>query len=227
MVARQISIFNALQFQNSLRTSILLLVPLVFAHGYAAGSEANLRERIVFCANHADDTDRLRCFNTLSFDVDAHSPTSNQKSDWITWSLYQQISPIDSNLTVNIHIDATKKLYKIDSLPQLWIWCDQDVTSIYFDYNYTLFNEGDYIWNIGVRIDDGDLEWWELKVSSTQDSVGLWDGRSSIPFIRKLISANRLLVALSPEGLGEQISIFPLNGLHNAISPIQSACHWR
>jgi len=216
---------NALRISKTLQAFVLLAASFAFLHDYAAGSEATLRERIAFCANNLDDTDRLRCFDMLSSDTDTLRPTLDQQSDLITWHVDESISPIDSNPSIKIYMDATKMLSETDSLPKFWIVCDQDATSIYFDYNW-LFDEEDHTWNVGVRIDENTLELYEMKISSNHKWIGFWGGRSSIPFIRKLIGANQLVVILYPDEMSDQVSIFPLNGLDNAIVPIQSACHW-
>ena len=79
---------------------------------------------------------------------------------------------------------------------------------------------------IDYRIDDRQPGTWNADASTDNEALGLWNGRQSIPAIRRFIGAEEIVMRLTPYNESPIEFSFSLNGLESAILPLQAACNW-
>jgi len=65
-----------------------------------------------------------------------------------------------------------------------------------------------------------------LKMSASGKAFGFWQGDKAVPFVKRLLSAKRLLVETTPFGARPVLAEFPVEGLNEAVAPLRKACGW-
>jgi type VI secretion system protein VasI len=62
--------------------------------------------------------------------------------------------------------------------------------------------------------------------STNNRALGLWNGSEAIPFIKKLVGADTLLVRFTPYNDNKITAKFDISGLEKAIKPLRRNCNW-
>jgi type VI secretion system protein VasI len=79
---------------------------------------------------------------------------------------------------------------------------------------------------VEYRIDDNPASKRGFDESTNNRSLGLWNGGSSIPFLKSLFGAQELLVRFTPFNESPVTAKFNISGLEDAIAPLRESCHW-
>jgi len=154
-----------------------------------------------------------------------------------TWEPFSQTRAIDDSTVMGVRLLADEHVstpYKENYWPRLWIGCDKDTTSAYFDVG-TLLNtetrswESDYAYGyrsgtpLRLRIDK------ETPISNFADMGA--DNTSAflsgpIPILKKMFGHTTLLVEYAPMSSSRQTATFTISGIEAAITDVRKTCHW-
>jgi hypothetical protein len=79
---------------------------------------------------------------------------------------------------------------------------------------------------VEFKIDDGPIFSHVLSPAGSGDAFGFWGGSESVPFIRRLADAKRLVVRAAGYNETSQEAIFDVTGIAKGTASVQSACGW-
>jgi type VI secretion system protein VasI len=79
---------------------------------------------------------------------------------------------------------------------------------------------------VDFRIDSRAPAHVMMQRSNNYRALGLWQGQSSIPFVRQLLNGSELYVRAIPLNESRVEARFPIAGLDEAIRPLRAACAW-
>ncbi len=79
---------------------------------------------------------------------------------------------------------------------------------------------------ITYRVDKLPAQTKRFRESNNHESLGLWSGKSAIPFLKELFGHDRLFVRATPHSESPLEASFDITGLEKAIEPLREACGW-
>lgn len=106
------------------------------------------------------------------------------------------------------------------------IACRENTTSLYISFADHFMSSLQGRGIVTYRIDKAPAEKRRFLESNDNSVLGLWNGGSSIPFIKQLLGRNTLLVRATPFSDSSVTAEFPISGLEEVIEPLREACHW-
>ncbi len=209
----------------------LLITTLAFTPAiYAAEPSALLK-----CSAIYDGVKRLACFDEL---VKADQRIADQNStkkldaDEIkskNWTRSISQSKIDDSETVTLETDSKNSVpgrFKREATPTLMIRCLEGKTSFYISFDGLFVSDTSNYGQLTIRVDKEKPFVQKTTVSSSNKALGLWNGSTSIPFIKKLFDKETLLVQVTPFNESPITLSFDISGLQNEIEPLRKACKW-
>lgn len=143
------------------------------------------------------------------------------------WSTTEGKSEMDDSPTVVIAGRSSREAFTNfgrEYRLRLVLRCRENTSSIYVTSPH-LFTIGDDL-SVEYRLDDlpAVKETWRL--STDGKAAGKWRGGQSVPFIRSLIEAQRLVVRLHPPRSRTVMGIWDLKGLDTEVAKLRAACNW-
>ncbi len=133
----------------------------------------------------------------------------------------------------NVYLQTQSEAYRVQGAPKranLTLRCVDNVTSVVWNWGEFLgdddFNTFDSEKRMKIRFDDGAVEERVLRTSSNDQAVGLWNGSDAIPFIRRMLDAELMTVAITPYGENPRETVFDLFQLSADLPQLQEACGW-
>ncbi|MDN3524335.1 type VI secretion system-associated protein TagO [Halomonas sabkhae] len=186
--------------------------------GLAAGT-ANAAED---CVNISDDESRLACY-------DAEYQPSQSTSTESSWSVSKEKSPIDDSVSVYLRTYSKEPIRgrlgrERDAL--LLIRCVENTTSMILQFGGHHMASLQQYGRVTLRIDDQDARRVRMNESTDNQALGLWNGGSSIPVVKRMFGHDTLTVRATPYSESPITTQFPITGLEEAIKPLREACHW-
>lgn len=107
----------------------------------------------------------------------------------------------------------------------LTISCREGTTRLWFDFGGLFMSDLDN-GTIDYRIDKQRPASLHFRESSDNEALGLWADRRSIPFIKSMFGAEKLLMRATPYRENVVTGQFDIAGLKETIKPVREACNW-
>jgi type VI secretion system protein VasI len=198
------------------------VLALVIAGSFFATSA--ISEDVSHCVDISDPNDRLNCFDAGFVTVEQAPPAEDS-----AWNISIETSNLDDSTLVIMTLDSSEQLrgpYGQSSRGRLILRCKENTTSaqVYF---------GDYFMSdlqgrgrVDYRIDSEQPRRVDMRVSTNNKYLGLWNGGTSIPFIQRMLAADELLVRATPFSDSPIEMKFAISGLEDQITPLREACSW-
>lgn len=147
------------------------------------------------------------------------------------WQVREDESPMTGDVSVimTTYSDSYFGRYNDFRRATLVLRCSENTSAAFVNFNELLGNDGSYDRpgkNVLVRVgeDAANQQFW--NTSTTREAVGLWSGGSSIPFMRRLASAETLRLRVSPDRRNPIEVVFYTNRLQEHLPKLASACGW-
>ena len=213
-------------FDVSALRPLALLLPLVVT---ALAPAAGWAQDGSICALLADDRKRLDCYDLLFKKPQAEKskPTQPAKIKTATgtgrWDVASQLSKLDDSTNLFVSVDSLEPYddgYESNHAT-LTIACREGKTNLWIHFKTTM-DGGTIIY----RVDKDPAAKLAVEHDSSYEALGLWTPEEAIPFSRKLLNADHLLVRAIPTGESAEDFEFPITGLAEAIKPLRKACNW-
>lgn len=80
--------------------------------------------------------------------------------------------------------------------------------------------------DIQYRVDDKPAKTKSFEASTSNDTLGLWEGGKAIPFIKELFGGDKVVMKFTPYGESPRLVTFDISGLDEAIKPLREQCGW-
>lgn len=206
---------------------IFAIAALILASpSQVAASQRNLEKQIARCAIIGNAIKRGECYDILASELGLAKPaqTSSVNGGWTTWT---DVSKIDDSRNVYMQLSAdvgvSQGRYK-NAKPTLLLRCMENRTSLYITYSIFLGSDNTMV---TTRIDSESAETKKWSISSDHYSVGLWDGQSAVPFIKKMLGKKNLVVRIVPYSESAITASFTLQGMATGIKELSDVCGWK
>jgi type VI secretion system protein VasI len=176
------------------------------------------------CATMQNPDARLSCYDAL-FVQTAPAPTPAPGQ----WRVSDARSSLDDTRRVVLTLDSTEPMrgrFGRNEHAILAIRCEENTTSLFINWGGHFMSDLNQGGRVDYRIDARPPGNVTMRVSNNNMALGLWNGRSSIPFIRSLVDGDELYVRATPFSESRIEARFPISGLADAIRPLREACRW-
>lgn len=185
------------------------------------------------CLSIADDTERLACFDAaLGYDggtvaeVEAEEPPNPE--DTGAWNVVSETSKMDDSTNVFLTLrtdEQTNCPYK-SGAHTLMIACRENTTALWVSFGGCFMSSIQGKGRVTYRLDSETAQQARFRESNDNSALGLWNGGASIPFIKKLLGHERLLLRATPFSDSTVTGEYSIQGLDTAIAPLRAACNW-
>jgi type VI secretion system protein VasI len=145
------------------------------------------------------------------------------------WNVEEERSKIDDSTNVYARLESIEPIHSKLGRPypmEIMVACRERKTAIFivFAGHFMSSHAGGGI--VTYRIDSRPVQRKEFANSSDHKALGLWSGAQSIPFIKELIGASKLLIRATPFSETPVTAEFDISGAEDALSPLRKACGW-
>ena len=178
------------------------------------------------CTALTNDKERLTCYDGLFMtqltDATPDGETGN-------WSVRSEISPIDDTENVFLSLtgrDGIRSRFGQSGEMTIYIACRENTTSLWIHFGGHFMSDHAGGGRITYRIDTAPAQTRNFTGSTNNEALGLWNGGSSIPFIKALFGAEQLFVQATPYSENSVQDFFDIGGLETAIAPLRASCNW-
>jgi len=177
------------------------------------------------CAKIQADNQRLECYDLIFKQERVGGPTQGVGA----WRVTEDVSLIDDSRTVFLRLtseDSHPGRFGGREKSYLAIACRENTTSLWMTFadNFMSSNAGSG--SVTYRIDDEEARSQGFRESNDNSALGLWNGSTAIPFVKRLIGNERLVVRATPFSESSVTATYDIRGLENAIVPLRQACNW-
>ena len=193
---------------------------IVLCFGWVGTVEAAVKD----CFEIKSDMDRLTCYDREA----GFNPVVKLSDGKGNWRVREEISKIDDSQNVHLRLKSTEETncrYESGS-HDIGISCRENETSIYFLFAGCFMSDVDGGDRVTYRIDKQPASTIEMAISTNNMALGLWHGGRSIPLLKKLFGAKKLLIRAQPFSDSAVTGEYEISGLSEAIKPLRNACNW-
>ena len=201
----------------------IVLAALFFA--FATAAVANENKEAMECARIDDSLRRLLCFDRLfpRLDEDQAAEANPDAGPVEQWVVEEERSPIDDSPKVTAGL-APKEVSSTgirDGSMFLIMRCSENTTSVIFSTDMFMLNETVAVTTRFGKEPATTTQWGR---STNYQAVGLWSGSQAIPFIRRLVNHETLVVRIQDR---DQLNAeFELGNVREVAQKIADACNW-
>ncbi|MFT5787372.1 MAG: type VI secretion system protein VasI [Ascidiaceihabitans sp.] len=105
------------------------------------------------------------------------------------------------------------------------IMCRENTTDLSIYFNDLHMSDHQY-GTITYRLDKQKARRKALVESTSNKHLGLWGGGKSIPFLKSMLTHDKLLIEATPYNEGSVLATFNIRGMKEAIEPLRASCNW-
>jgi len=176
------------------------------------------------CAKLEEPLDRLACYDEES----GRTPEVETIEGEGKWSVTTEISKIDDskNVFLSLKSDAATACPYDDKTHIIWVACRENTTSLWIDFGGCFMSDNSGKGKVTYRLDKDKAAKVSMSESNDNSALGLWRGRSSIPFVRGMLGKSSLLIRAQPFSDSTVTAEYDIRGLNEAIKPLMEACGW-
>jgi len=146
-----------------------------------------------------------------------------------TWRQATDKSKIDDSKSVYLQLESNNSVsgrFGSAGPATLTLRCLENKTAVVFQFAGAFMADIQGYGDITYRIDDKKAQTRSFVESTNNESLGLWSGGSSIPFIKALFGAKTLYVRAVPYNENPVEAEFNVAGLDDHIGELRQACRW-
>lgn len=206
---------------------------VVFFVGIACGAaafatSADNKADVARCASITGPTERLACYDALATKLGVSGgkavsipPPSKGTGKWRS---RVETSPIDDSKNVYLSLDSNDTISAMlgSARPTIIARCKENKTEVYVAWGvYLGLDETDVL----VRLDAEQARRSSWSIST--DNKATFYGGSNIELLKQLAAHRKLLLQVTPYGESPAMVSFDLQGLGEALRPLQEACGWQ
>jgi type VI secretion system protein VasI len=212
-------------------TLLKFLMPVIFASLLLAASNSkaeNLKIAPEDCAQIELNNLRLECYDSNfrpQERVNEPSPSVVQTK----WNTRTVISPVDDSTNVFLSLEGDNGIidrYGRRTEMSITIACRENTTSLYIHFGGHFMSDSFGAGRVTYRVDKRKAQVKSFTESNNHEALGLWNGGTSIPFIKNIFGGEKLYISATPYSESSVSDTFSIAGLESAIAPLRKACNW-
>lgn len=178
------------------------------------------------CISIENDLDRLACYDKEA----GRTPRVVEGGIKNSWLIKQQTSQITDDTDVFLHTRSTAKVdcgWNRNDHIRLTLRCLENTTALIISTGCHMASGtyNDY-GDVTYRLDEEKARKIGMHESTDNRALGLWRGNRSIPFIKRMLNKQRMIVRMTPYGQSPFTATFNIAGLEEAIEPLRKECGW-
>jgi type VI secretion system protein VasI len=177
------------------------------------------------CAKIANSDQRLECYDL----VFRKTTVSGNSVGNGKWNVREDVSKIDDTKNVFLTLvseDKHSSRYGEPKNSYLVIACRENTTSMYVTFADEFMSDNAGGGVVTYRIDKDAAAKKSFSESNDNSALGLWNGQSAIPFIKKIMGSETLLLRAVPFNESAVTATFDTRGLEEAATSLREACNW-
>lgn len=195
--------------------------------GLAGGVVAEGGGGVADCVAIENDLDRLACYDRAT----GREPETAVVADLGgNWSIRTDTSEFKDTSDVYMSVESEEPLscgmFNTEQKARLILRCKENTTSLIIVTACHLASGFHGYGRVEYRIDDEKARSRNFDESTDNKALGLWNGGSSIPFIKQMFGHERALFRFTPFNESPVTARFDISGVETAIAPLREACHW-
>ena len=137
------------------------------------------------------------------------------------WLTQTSVNPLDDSPTVSVVLMAAEGTGGIRNREIVMIVrCQSNKTETYFEWHDYLGTERKAV-TYRFPPSEASTEMWGVSTDRTATFV-----QEAIPFLRRLVTSERLVIQTTPYGESPSTAIFDLAGAQAALAPVAETCNW-
>ena len=195
-------------------TSVCLLMS-------SAAAEAEVER----CLNIKNSLDRLACYDEEA----GYAPKVREEPIGTgDWRVRTETSKIDDTTNVWVSLmsaEQTNCPYKSGS-HSIHMACRENTTSLWVHFGDCFMSSIQGRGRVTYRLDTDKAQTQSFRESNDNMALGLWSGGQAIPFIKKMMGHDRLILRATPFSDSTVTAEYRTSGLEEAIAPLREACNW-
>ncbi len=222
-------------------TCILLPVPGI--------STAQDVEAAMQCRHYVEDEKRLACYDRTmegdrgavalkpapqpqqASDTDDEALADVNKDDTGKWNVSVDRSRMTDQTNVFVRLSSNDKVrhqytHQGNGYAELWLRCMENTTAILVTMDGEFLTDNQSYGRVEYRVGESKMASVRMNASTDNKALGLWSGRSAIPFIKKLLGQDKLLLRITPYNESSQTMAFDISGVDTAVDGLRKECGW-
>lgn len=178
------------------------------------------------CARIDNAGERLLCYDGV-FRTAVANETQTVESKWV---IQTETSKIDDSKSVFLGLESDDdfpgKFGNGRRRANLTLRCMENSTSAILLFGDHFMADTNGYGDVTFRVDNQPAFTRGLDESTDHMALGLWNGGSAIPFIKKLFDGKTLVVRATPFSESPITATFTIAGLKEKIASLREACKW-
>ncbi len=202
--------------EPKLKYAFITILLVLMADGAIARSK---------CVSITEDLERLACYDIENgVEISEESVSSSGK-----WTKRTEVSLLTDDKNVFLSLDSEDDItarFGQRGPASIYLRCRENKTSAFFVFNGHFMSDNRSYGRIEYRIDDRSMSFINTSASTDNEALGLWNGAKSIPFIKRLIKGERLVIRATPHSESAVTATFDIRGLDESIVELRETCNW-
>ncbi len=182
------------------------------------------------CKTVPDDVERLACYDAAFGVFVAQPQPDEQVADLGKWERRIDVSALTDEKNVFLLLDSENQISgrygNTMGTGRLWLRCMENTTAVLMDFNGHFMSDIQGYGRVEYRIDELPLATVSTATSTDNSTLGLWRGGASIPFIKRLIGHDQLIIRATPYNESPKTLTFDIRGIDEAIVELRETCSW-
>ena len=207
---------------NAHRVAVYALL-LFIAHAFSAPTVA-AGATPESCAEITSDQARLTCYDDI-FGV-TRGESVPTKSKWTKRVETSQMADETDVFLTLLSDDRVAGRFGNDGSGVLYIRCMENTTALQFRVGDHFLADIQGYGRVEYRLDDRPMQSKNFRESTSNETLGLWNGGQSIPFMKSMLGHDRMIVRITPFNESPKTMTFSIAGLDTEIEQLRKTCGW-
>lgn len=185
-------------------------------------SMADISNDLATCSSMSGDLDRLECFDGVASKNGLGGPKVVKSGGKGRWATESSVDPIDDSATANAVLLASDGFAPRGAHPAFYVRCASDTTQVFVNFSEYLGSRSTAVtYRVGKQ--EAVASTWSL---STNNQAAFMPQSGVIPFLRQMVTAEKLIIQTTPYGENPRTYVFDTTGAREALADIASTCGW-
>lgn len=199
--------------------------PPMIAIAIFAASSFSADADIERCTAIENSLDRLACYD----DEAGYDPEVKEEAvgsgDWLVRVETSQMDDSENVFLTLYSEEQTNCPYK-SGRHSIHMACRENETNMWIRFGECFMSSIQGKGRVTYRLDTEQAATRNFRESNNNMALGLWSGGTAIPFIKKMIGHDRMIIRATPFSDSTVTGEYNITGLVEAVQPLRDACNW-
>jgi type VI secretion system protein VasI len=190
-----------------------------------AGSSVSANADVERCTDIENSLDRLACYD----DEVGYNPEVKEEvvgsGDWLVRMETSQMDDSE-NVFLTLYSDEQTNCPYKSGRHSIHMACRENETNLWIRFGECFMSSIQGKGQVTYRLDTEQAATRNFRESNNNMALGLWNGGTAIPFIKKMIGHDRMIIRATPFSDSTVTGEYNIAGLEEAVQPLRDACNW-